>query len=334
MKINKQQVIDALGLKYFGSKGWMNSEDTRCPICNRVDKFGVLFTPTGGVTHCFYNCGDNMSLYAYLKHIGRNDLVNYEFEVRLSAKVRSLIEEVQVEEEIPEVTLPKGYERIYFDQYLKDRNFRYYQYQQFEVGITNHFLEKRLHGYLIFVLKQRGKIVGWLARSKKSKEWHKNNLEQFKLGKELLVLRYMNSTGTDFEKILGGFDDITERTETVIAVEGLFDKTNISNIVHDNTSEALKVIFTFGDKFSDHQIKLLKTTAVRKVILMYDANTIKQSKQYSMELSKYFEVDVCYIDNPEIDPGNMTENYFNEIIKNKKNFLYFYGSKLSSKLKS
>ena len=77
MRINKDKVIEELGLKYFGAKGWMSSDETACPVCGRKDKFGILFTPTGGVTHCFYNCSDNMSLGKYLRHIKREDLILY-----------------------------------------------------------------------------------------------------------------------------------------------------------------------------------------------------------------------------------------------------------------
>jgi len=333
MRINKDKVIEELGLKYFGAKGWMSSDETACPVCGRKDKFGILFTPTGGVTHCFYNCSDNMSLGKYLRHIKREDLILYEREVSIGIKLPTIeIEEVE-EEELPEVKLPKGYIRTYFDKYLNTRNFRSYQYEQFEVGTTTHFLEKKLHNYLIFVLKQQGRAVGWLARSKYSKEWHKENLENFKLGLCPLVLRYKNSTGTDFERIIGGYDEITDNTHTVIAVEGLFDKTNISNLLKTNLSEELKVIFTIGDSFTTSQIKLLKQTKVRRVILMYDPNTTEQSMRYSMELSRHFDVDVCCIEDEGIDPGNMTENYLNELLLKYKNFMYFYTSKIPKSLK-
>ena len=328
MKINKQQVVDELGLIHFGSKGWMSSEDTRCPVCDRSDKFGILFTESGGTTHCFYNCGDNMSLYSYLKHIGRLDLCQYEKQTSIESKLISVYKDEIEETEIPEATLPKGYERIFFDKYLSDRNFKSYQYDEFEVGVTHHFLEKRLWNYLIFVLRQKGRVVGWLARSKYSKKWHKENLENYKSGLCELTLRYRNSTGTDFERILGGFDQITENTQSVILVEGLFDYTNISRLLETNKSEGLKVCFTFGDKVSGHQIQLLRNINIRNVTLMYDSNTVDQSKRYGMELFKYFNTNVCYISDPEIDPGNMTLNYLQETLNNQKNIFYFYTSKI------
>jgi hypothetical protein len=329
VKINKERVISELSLIEFGSKGWMNSSQTQCPTCGKYDKFGILFTYRGGTTHCFYNCGQNLSLYSYLLKIGREDLVEKERQLSVSQKLPTIEKEEIEEEELPEVKLPKGYERIYFDKYLKDRSFKSFQYDEFEVGITDHFLEKKLKNYLIFVLKQQGKIVGWLARSKRSKEWHKQNLEAYKEGKERLVLRYINSTGTDFERILGGFDQITDNTEIIIAVEGLFDYSNASQLLDTNKTEELKVVFTFGNKFSDSQIKMLRKTNVKRVILLYDPLTNTQSKKYAMELSKYFEVEVCSIDDPDTDPGNITLEYLTEVLSNRKNYIDFYTSKIN-----
>jgi len=330
VKINKQKIIDELSLVPFGGKGWMKSEETKCPVCNRGDKFGILFTENGGVTHCFYECSENLSIFKYLKAINRNDLLIYEQEISLNTQLKPLKKEEEKLEELPEKSLPRGYERIYFDKYLKDRNFKGYQYDQFEVGVTTHFLEKKLHNYLIFVIRQKGRVVAWLARSKYSKEWHKKNLERSKLDLEKLVLRYRNSEETAFDRILGGFDEITDNTHTVFAVEGIFDKTNLSNHLKTNESEEVKVIFTFGNSFSDHQIQLLRETKVKTVILMYDPGTVRQIKQYSMELSKYFEVLICDIQDEEVDPGNISKEYLGELLLNVKNFLYFYTTKITN----
>lgn len=328
MKINKESIIDSLSLMPFGGKDWMQGADLPCPECNKAGKFGIMFSKDSGVAHCF-RCDYTANLIKFLRQINRKDLILFEQEISLKSTLKPLKKQEEALEEIPEVDLPKGYERIYFDTYLKNRNFKGYQYDQFEVGITTHFLEKRLHNYLIFVLKQKGKIVGWLARSKYSKEWHKNNLERSKLGEERLFLRYINSTGTDFERIVGGFDEITKNTHTVIVTEGIFDKTNVSNLLKTNESEELKVIFTFGNKFSPHQIQLLEETNVETVILMYDPGTIKQSKKYSMELSKFFNVYVCDIKNENTDPGNINSEDLNTLLLNMKNYIYFYTTKIT-----
>ena len=108
-----------------------------------------------------------------------------------------------------------------------------------------------------------------------------------------LQIRYRNSEGTDFSKLLGGFDEITENTREVIIVEGIFDQTNISNLLETETDDYLKVVCSFGNKVSDEQIELLRTTKVKRTILLYDYNTMKQSQTFSTELSKYFDSYVC-----------------------------------------
>jgi hypothetical protein len=333
MRVNRDQVIEELHLTAFGAKGWLGNDNLSCPDCKGKGKFGIMLKESNGVAHCFF-CDYAVNISIFLKTIGRSDLVEYEQTVSIKTKLKLLNEEPEEQEELPEVILPKGYTRIAFDPYLKERNFKSYQYEQFEVGVTNHFLEKRLDNYLIFVIRQQGKTVGWLARSKYDYNWHKENLEAYKEGRARLKLRYMNSTGTDFGRILGGFDELTEKTHTVIIVEGLFDKTNVSSLLKTNKSEELKVVCTFGNKVSKAQLDLLRTTKVKKVILMYDAETMKQSKQYSMELSRWFGSYVCELTDPDIDPGNITEKLLSELLLNAKNFIYFYTQKLNSKIKN
>jgi len=333
MKINKEKTIDDLGLTFFGGKGWMRSPDLVCTECGKAGKFGILFSEETGVVHCF-KCGHSDSLVKFLKSISKSDLIIYETEISLTKKLKTISRDQYEPKELPEVKLPKGFKHITNDEYLRERGFESYQYEQFEVGVTNHFLEKRLHNYLIFVIKQNRRTVGWLARSRQTKEWHEENLRQNKEEGVKLHPRYLNSSGTDFDHILGGVDELTDNTHTVIAVEGLFDKTNISNILKTNEYEELKVLFTFGNKFSEPQIYELRKSNVKTIYLMYDEGTIQQSKQYSMELSKYFEVFVCYIDDPKIDPGNMDKNYLSKILDNAENYLYFYTSKINSKIKS
>lgn len=331
MAINNDKIISEFKLIPFGSKGWLTNMNLECPDCKRSGKFGINMTKAPGGVHCFY-CEYSENIYRFLNRIGRSDLISFEREVFLNTQLRMINEETEEEvEEIREVKLPRGFQMIDFDEYLHQRNFKDYQYEQFEVGVTNHFLERKLKNYLIFIIKQRGLRVGWVARSKHSYQWHKQNLEEYKNGISELVLRYRNSEGTDFDKLLGGFDEITPNTEEVIIVEGIFDKTNISNLLSTNDSERLKVLCSFGNKVSDEQVKLLRSTNVKITTLLYDFNTIKQSKTFSTELSKYFKSYVCsfplmYDDNgDEIDPGNITDvKKLEEILSEKKNFLYFY----------
>lgn len=337
MKVSSEEVIKEFGLSSFGAKGWYTSSELDCPECSRKGKLGLKFTDGLGAVHCFY-CDYTEGIIKYLKRVKRTDLISFEQQVTFSKKLRTLKEENEEEIELPEVSLPKGFQRIEFDEYLDNRNFKAHQYEQFEVGVTNNFLVRKLKNYLIFIIKQQGKRVGWLARSKYSYEWHVQNLKDYKEGKCELVLRYINSTKTDFGNLLGGFDEITGNTEELILVEGLFDKTNVSNLLETEKSERLKVLCTFGNKVSDEQIKLLKTTNVRKITLLYDYGTLKQVKQYSTELSRWFDSYACEFPlilderGEPIDPGNVDSKNLNEILSNSKNFLYFYNSKVINKI--
>lgn len=331
MRIEKQKLIDEFNLKPFGAKGWMRADDLKCPVCNRSEKFGILFTEKGGVSHCFFECGDNLSLVKYLKHINREEFIIYEQEFSINDKLKPLFGDNKEElKELQEIDLPKGFKRIYSDEYLTERNFTDWQYELFEVGVTDHFLERKLKNYLIFCIKQEGKIVAWLARSKRDKEWHKENLKKSKEGLEKLVLRYKNSPGADFDRIIGGYDQITENTHTVFIVEGIFDMTNLSNLLKTYESEEVKVIFTFGNSMSDHQIALLLNKKVKRIILMYDYGTVRQLKELSLKLSRWYEVDICDIEFEDIDPGNIDKKYLNKLLLNLKNYIYFYSSKLNN----
>ncbi len=332
MRIDKEEIISEFGLKPFGAKGWLSNKSIVCPECGKGGKFGINISDDGGGVHCF-KCEYSESIFKYLNRIGRKDLIKNQQEFSLKVGIKKPIFEKEEEEiNLPEIKLPSGFKRIEYDDYLENRNFKGYQYEEFQVGIIEHFLERKLHNYLIFVIKQNGKNVAWLARSKRSKKWHEQNIRDHKDGKCQLVLRYRNSENTDFDKIIGGFDEINENTHTVIVVEGLFDKVNISNIIQSEKYDEIKVIFTFGNKFSDNQIKLLRKTNVENVILMYDYKTIVQSKEYSLLLSRWFNVDVCRIDDEEIDPGNMDKKYFLERLTERKNFMYFYTNNLNKVL--
>ena len=331
MKINVDKIIKDLGLTPFGAKGWLKNDKLLCPNCNKGDKFGIKVTERTGAVHCF-KCGYSTNILNFLKSIDKSNLISFEYDYSISTKLEFLKDENDEVINIPEVELPKGFKLVNNIDYLNDRGFRDYQYKKYGVGLTNHFLEKKLHGYIIFQLRQNNILIGWLARSTRSKEWHKENLRKFKLGEEKLVLRYRNSTGTDFINILGNYDDITENTHTVILVEGLFDCTNIENLLNLNDQEEVKCCFTFGDSLSKNQYKLLLNTNVKTIILMYDPGTIDQMKKHGLELSKNFEVFVAEIKDKNMDPGDINSNYLSEILKNMKNILYFYNNRINLSL--
>lgn len=331
MSIKTEEIKKELKLRPFGQKGWFTSKDIECPDCHRSGKFGVLFTKDSGIVHCFF-CDYKTSIQKYLISIDKKDLISFEISVSKTQTLKSLNPEPEIEEEKEdkEVKLPFGLKPLVNDEYLNGRRFLPEHYKNFEPSYTDSFLEKKLHNNIIFKIKQEGKLASWLSRSRKNYDYHSNNLKQAKLGLESLELRYNNSEGTEFDKILGGYDEITENTETIILVEGLFDKVGTDNNLDIFTDESMRCLFTFGNAISHSQIDLLKRWKnIKFVILLYDYGTTKQSKEYAFKLQKSFFVMVGVIKDKKLDPGDMNEQQLNQILDTLQNPMEFYVNNLN-----
>ena len=237
-------------------------------------------------------------------------------------------EEVKEDLKVRKVSLPKKLEPVINFPYLDERGFLPWHYKEFEPSITNSILERDLKNYIIFKLKMEGEVVAWLARSQHSYEWHKKELEEAKKVGRKPKLRYENSR-TDFTKIVGGYDDITENTKTVILVEGLFDKVGIDNILDTPNDETTRCCFLFGNSISKEQIELLKLKkSIETVILMFDDGTEMQSKSAGLMLSPHFYTKIAHLTRPGVDPGDMDLEYFIEIIDHLEDPLEYYVSKI------
>ena len=329
--IRPDKIISEFSLKPFGAKGWLSNDKVACPSCNRSGKFGFKIDERGGGVNCFI-CDYSSNIYKYLILIGRRDLISndreYSSKSPFSLKFSQFTEEEE-KETLPEVDMPFGCKRIYEDEYLSKRGFSKSDYDLFEPCVTNSVVERKLKNYLIFKMKQEGKLVGWLARSKYDYKWHEENLRKHKEEGALLQLRYRNSDGTDFNNILGGYDDINDKTDTVILVEGLFDRVGVSSKLNLHSQDEVKCCFTFGNKVSDSQITLLRNRKnIKNIVLLYDYGTVKQSKAYGMKLSKYFSTFVCLVEDSKVDPGDMELPYLLKVLENKKNAINFYVSQI------
>lgn len=315
--MNNQKVISEFRLKGFGSKGWVRGE-LFCPECSKGDKFGVLFTGNGGVCRCFY-CSKSYPLWQILKSIGRGDLLDFDYEYKESYTLPSLKEEKKKEDD-QGVSLPIGFKYIYQNEYLEERGFTPDQFVQFKVGVAE--LDPKTENSIVFQIYQKGELAGWLSRSTYSKEWHHENLKRHKEFDEPLVLRYRNSEN-DFAKMLGGLDEITKNTHTVILVEGLMDKANLDRVLRLNDDESIKCCFTFGSDLSVEQVDLIPNH-IQEVILMYDKGTLSNMREAGGRLMSLFNVKVALIEDEDVDPGNITEKYLVGILLCMKDFLYFY----------
>lgn len=323
MKVNINKFKEDFSLKPFGAKSWFNSKSLDCPFCGKgYDKFGIFFSETGGggSFHCL-RCEEKGSLYKLLKKIERLDLVldreseDFSYKDKLDSFLKlSSIQEVDFKTE--EITLPLGFSPIKYDEYLEDRGWLPSQYSQFNVGLSS--IDPRFRDKILFLIKEDDRLVGYLSRSKKSKAWHKENLKQAKLDLEKLVLRYDNSRKTNFEKLVGGLDEIIEGvTKTVIMVEGIFDKANVDRVLGLNDTDDVKCVFNFGCHLSDIQMYKLLQKGVENIILMFDAGFIKQTKNVSLRMLRFFNIFITEIVEDK-DPGEMNLFEFESCFQNLK----------------
>jgi DNA primase len=252
-------------------------------------------------------CGESTSLYNYLKAIDRSDLID-KFSVSEKDEILSFFpeEEIDVEEvEQKEINPPVGFKRLYFDDYLNSRGFTPEQYNLFKVGTSD---DMRFVDHVVFLIYNNNRLVSWLARSRRSKEWHKDNLKAFKERHARLVLRYYNSEGTEFSNILGGYDEIVEgQTDTVILVEGITDKANVDRKMNLYSKPDTKCNFTFGHNFSENQVKLLKKKGVKNIVLMYDPDALKEIEKFGLNYWHHFKSVQCARLRDGVDPGEETD---------------------------
>lgn len=317
MKVNQDKIIKEFSLTSFGSKGWLHSKLLPCPLCGETQKFGIIFGNKGGGSyHCFKGkCGEHGTLVQLFRKMNRTDLLNYSVEIDIKEKLAPLIEEEDLDLSTQKINLPVGFRRVYEDEYLQKRGWTKGDFKKNPVGVSS--LSPNLKGYLIFLIYEKGELVGYLSRSKKSKRWHDENLKAVKRGQAKLSLRYQNSEGTDFEKLLGGIDEI-EEGDTVILVEGIMDKVGTDHYIFSSEMEKTKCCYTFGTNVTPYHIEKLVSRGVRRVILMYDYQTIKKVQEFGLQLSKSIETWIAEIEETDMDPGNMFEEDFEKVLSNLK----------------
>ena len=331
MKVNVEKFKEEYNLRSFGAKGWKHSKMIDCPYCGgKGDKFGILFLDNGGVFKCF-RCDKKGSIFNLLYKLKRLDLIlerdndNFTYQDKLESFLQ-LQNITKIDTEIKIVKPPLGFKHITTDSYLKSRGWEENDFVKFDVGIS--LLESRFNDKLIFLLREEGDVVGYLARSKRTKQWHKENLRKSKLGLEPLILRYDNCRDTEFERIVGGIDDvIAGETKTVIIVEGIMDKQNTDKVLGLDFGQEVKCVFTFGCHISDFQMYKLLNKGVENVILMFDNETIKQTKDSSLKLSGFFNTFISELSTSK-DPGEMNLEEFTSSIEKLKNPIEFFANRI------
>ena len=344
MRYDREKIIDALVLTPFGSQGWMSNKDMECPFCGKKGKWGIIFNPEGGATFHCWKCPKKSPLSEFLKKIGRTDLMKRTFEGNVKSVLNKILGQEEVsdwmkevqpltEEDLKPVSLPLRLKPLVDDEYLNSRGFRSEHYAEFEPSYTDSALEPKLHNFIVFKMKMNGVCVAWWARSRYSKEWHKENLEAYKRHEADLVLRYRNSEN-NFQNLLGGYDELIEgTTKTVIIVEGVFDKVNIDNLLGLQHTDDIKCCFTFGNNIGKGQVQSLLRKKVERVIFLYDYKTINESKEAALRMVDLFdEVYVTAIRREGVDPGNITLDYLEEVLNGASDPINYFCNKIESNI--
>ena len=262
-----------------------------CPFCGKELHFYI-----NKKTQMFdcKKCGEFGNIYKLLRFLDKTYLLNgatienTDTIVSVRSMLASELESSEVSvTELPEVKMPVGWRVLRnSNPYLLNRGITPELCERYKFGSTK--MLRKYDNYVLIPIYDGGKIRGYIGRygSKKVPD-----------GK----LRYNNSVGTQFAKLLFGYDEITENTATVILVEGIFDKIAVDKVLRLWESEEVKCVCTFGKKISAEQIEKLKVRGVSRVILLYDFDAIKEIKRYGIELENHFVTSITYTTKKDID---------------------------------
>lgn len=227
----------------------------------------------------------------------------------LAQKAETVFENLEAKDK----RVPLGFRRIYSHPYLESRGLTYLDFCNNVIGITN--LESKYKDFVIFLIDPTTDLKlckGFVAR----------NTNKFS------DKRYRNSSNADFDRLLYGFSNIDNTTNTLILVEGIFDKISVDHFLQENNDDTIKCCATFGKKITELQLQKLISTNVSNIILIYDQDAIEQLKTYGLRLRQYFKV---YVNNTnEKDLGDSSYTDIVDIMNNLVPPDKYYMNKLSS----
>ena len=257
-----------------------------CVLCGKESH--MYINVQTGLWDC-KRCGESGNIYKLLRFVDKLYLLQGATVVEREtiASVRSLIAGVadssatDTTAELPVIPMPAGWHVLTGgNSYLRGRGVTAAEAVRYEMGETRLF--KKYHNYLLVPIRDDGRIRGFIGR------YESRRVPEGKL-------RYNNSIGTEFGSLLFGYDEIVSGvTNTVILVEGIFDKISVDRFLGLWTSPEVKCVATFGKKISTVQIAKLVNKAVRRVILLYDFDAVKDIKRYGLELEKFFITDITF----------------------------------------
>ena len=266
---------------------------TDCPFCGKERHFGINFEPSrGNLSFNCYVCGESGATSKLLKHVGRTDILQF------GRSVADEIEELNDPDQeldviAPTVLPPYGFTPITYSPYLESRGFEPWQYPLYSCGYApNSYLFK---DYVIWLVKERGEVKGYVARS----VWTKESIDEYnawaKATGSMKHLRYRNDE-TGFGKLLFGMDELDDpMVNTVILVEGITDKANVDRMFRLHQHPHMKCCATFGKKISKAQIYKLHERGITNIILMFDADALAAMKEVAFAMDIEFQWVRCAV---------------------------------------
>jgi len=262
-------------------------------------------------------CGASYNIFSFLKEIGRPDLIQGRQVNIKKIELPTLATPEEKNWENPEDhKMPIGFkkcslgkEKNIFTKYLINRKFTEIDFNLYNPGYTNKIL--KYSDYVIVPIENDFSVKGFVGRYIGGKE-----------GK----LRYLNSK-SDFAKLIFGYDEIKDRTKTLIITEGIFDKISVTSSLDLHFQEEIKCVCTFGKKISEFQKYMLKKTNIENIIMMYDSrDAVNDMKKIGFKLKNDFDVYVAYTGIN--DPGDSTKEQIVEIVNNIEIIDKFYRNKV------
>lgn len=261
-----------------------------CPFCGKEQHFYI--SKSTQLWDC-KKCGESGNIYKLLKFLDKTFLLagktiedKPELKSIREAKTDDFIRSNDAEGKLPVISMPVGCKAVY-DGYMRQRGMSKKEAEFY--GMMKTRLLKKYENYLLMPVREDGEVRGWVGRYEAKKV-------------PTGVLRYKNSLGVNFASLLYGYDEITAgKTDSVILVEGIFDKIAVDRYLRLREQEVVKCVATFGKKISEVQIGKLVSKWVKRVILAYDFDAIKDVKRIGAELRQWFFVSVVYTTKKDID---------------------------------
>lgn len=295
-----EELLYDLGGKMDGSR--RNILVQNCPFCGHDGyKYGIYVGLNSGkkrfgMSNC-YHCNRRFrTLESTLKALGKENLIPKETaQLDDDTDISEMFED-EIDDELVEVTMPKGYKRCFKNAYLKSRGWNTDDFEYFPVG-TNRGFEQEYNDYIILEVRDEGRKVGFVARHTMSKE----EIDQYNSRHHFKIRRYKNSDekiGNGFSKLLYNYDAIDPmQTHSVILCEGPFDVVGLNRKLELYDNKSIVPVATFGKKISQEQMYKLQKKGVEQIVIGYDNDAKETTAQIAMELETYFDVLIADIPN-------------------------------------